>query len=459
MRARRHLRRRIRAGLVLFGLTLVVFSLGTFVKAYYDGQDSLQESILLGEVARIQQDFANAGPLRLPRDGPVYAYRSLDDMSELHRNLSAGLGPGLHEIDRETGPAAARDLAIWAGTLGATEDPLWVLFDIPDVETIAGIAREYSELALAYGAALLLFGGWLASTISRRISKPLEHFATEIEAQAPGQWRGDFSHRYGDGEVGALAGALDTTIRRNREFLERERVFMQNASHELRTPLTVIGGAAEILETLADRNGPRGQRLVERIGRAAANMKSLTEAFLWLGRESDPESEDMSCDADAVVKEALRRTLPVLDGKPVEVGIHQDNALRVPCRPELLEIAVANLLRNAFQNINEGRVDVVFHDDAIEILDTGPGLPATEAADLRQRGRRGAGSEGFGLGLAIVGQVCARMGWQLTLENRGSGGCRALLGKLAGSAREPKVFSSKTTRPGPCVSPESRPGA
>jgi len=322
-------------------------------------------------------------------------------------------------------------MSIWVGTLEATGGPLWVVFDIPDTETIPRIARDYSELALAYGAALLLFGGWLATTISRRISEPLERFAAEIRAQSPGQWRGDFAERYGIGEIGAVAHALDTSIRRNRDLLERERVFMQNASHELRTPITVVTGAAEVLETLPELHGGTARRVVERISRAARDMKTLTEAFLWLGREPDAGAAAERCVAEDVVKEAMRHTLHLLNDKPVEVGIESRQGLTVACRPELLEIAVVNLMRNAFQHIESGRVDVVIEQDAIEIRDTGPGLPVPDSEALKRRGERGTASEGFGLGLAIVEQICTRMGWRLSLANRHSGGCRARLEGLA----------------------------
>ena len=421
MADRHYLRRRILAGFILFGLTVVLFSIGTFVKAYYDGQDSLQESLIRSEVARVQLALRSGRTNRPPGDGPFYAYRSRDDMSVLH------------EIDRDSGPAAGRDLAVWVGSVDGTDEPLWVVFDTPDVETIPRIARDYAELALAYGLALILFGGWLASTISRRISEPLEHFAEEIGAQAPGEWRGDFSSRYGSGEIGALAGALDTTIRRNRDLLERERVFMQNASHELRTPLTVIGSTAEVLESMPELKAGRAHRLVNRIVRSARDMTALTEAFLWLGREADPESSAMACEAGDAAKAALRHTLPLLDGKLVDVHIIDRRPTRVACRPQLLEIALTNLLRNAFQHVQAGRVDVILDGDAIEVVDTGPGLPDMDATGLFRRGGHGADSKGFGMGLAIVNQICERMGWRFSLENGPSGGCRARLYALGAS--------------------------
>mgnify|MGYP000632768458 CR=1 FL=1 len=86
-------------------------------------------------------------PARLPADGPFYAYRSREMMSDLHREITAGLAPGLHEIDRETGPAAARDLAARAGVpiLAGSPEPLASVADAKE------IARELhiSETGIA----------------------------------------------------------------------------------------------------------------------------------------------------------------------------------------------------------------------------------------------------------------------------------------------------------------------
>ncbi len=443
MEAKHFLRRRILTGFLWFVLVVVVFSVGTFVKAYYDGQDSLQEAVLLYEVERIQRDGI-AGSTSAPT-GHLCAFSRLDDMPAAYAALVTGLEPGLHEMDTEFGPSRERDMAVWVGELHSSGEPLWVFFDLPDTETIPRIAGDYLELAAAYCAALVLFGGWLAATVSRRISRPLEEFAREIEQQSPGEWAGDFSMRYGEGEIGSLASALDTTIQRNRRLLERERIFMQNASHELRTPITVVRGASEVLESLPDVGGTVGRRAVARIGRAARDMQALSEAFLWLGREPEEGSETATCSAEDVVKAAMRQTIHLLENKPVEIRLTREHPLRVNCRSEFLEIAISNLLRNAFQHSKEGSVEISIEASAIEIIDQGPGLPEDSPDQVRQRNRRGPDSEGFGVGLAIVEQICERMGWRLTLENRPTGGCRARLEGLCHPAN-PRAPAKADTR-------------
>jgi signal transduction histidine kinase len=46
------------------------------------------------------------------------------------------------------------------------------------------------------------------------------------------------SSRFGDDEVGVLAGTIEKTLERISAFVARERYFTSSASHELRTPIT-----------------------------------------------------------------------------------------------------------------------------------------------------------------------------------------------------------------------------
>mgnify|MGYP000169796087 CR=1 FL=1 len=76
--------------------------------------------------------------------------------------------------------------------------------------------------------------------------------------------------------------------------------------------------------------------------------------------------------------------------------------------------------------------DVIYGDAVlITLRDTGPGIAVEDADRLKRRGRRGRDSDGFGLGLAIVDQLCERLGWRLEIDNRHSGGCRARIANLS----------------------------
>ena len=66
---------------------------------------------------------------------------------------------------------------------------------------------------------------------------------------------------------------------------------------------------------------------------------------------------------------------------------------------------------------------------AIEVADTGPGIPEEELEHVFERHYRGQNitGKGAGLGLAIVKRLCELYGWSIHFSNRETGGLRAEL--------------------------------
>jgi len=59
------------------------------------------------------------------------------------------------------------------------------------------------------------------------------------------------------------------------------------------------------------------------------------------------------------------------------------------------------------------------HPRSVEVIDSGPGLSAEDAAKLFERGYRGthAGhSQGGGIGLSIVRRLCELYGWDVRVK-------------------------------------------
>ena len=68
--------------------------------------------------------------------------------------------------------------------------------------------------------------------------------------------------------------------------------------------------------------------------------------------------------------------------------------------------------------------------NAVEVIDTGPGLSDEDAARLFERGYRGSHAEhsqGGGIGLSIVRRLCDLYGWQVRVAPRAGHGVEAKL--------------------------------
>jgi signal transduction histidine kinase len=240
-----------------------------------------------------------------------------------------------------------------------------------------------------------------------------------------------FDRIHGDAEplaeVEQLRASLHTVAARMREYIERERDFTRDASHELRTPLTVVRVASDLL---AQEQGlsERGARSLRRIGLAVREMEELVDAFLVLARHPDVPLDRDEIDVAEIAHEQAALALPLLEGKPVVLGVveHAQPKQHAPLR--VLGVMLSQLLRNACAHTTEGRIEVRVEADRIEIEDSGAGMDAATLARAFQPFFRGdEAANGKGLGLHVVQRLAERMGWNVELRSTPGAGTTATI--------------------------------
>ena len=199
--------------------------------------------------------------------------------------------------------------------------------------------------------------------------------------------------------------------------------FMSMISHEFRTPLSIIGAASENLlhaSELTEKDARRVQKIVDANHRLHELMQNTlsSERLLF---EASPVSLD-DCDLRACVQRACSDVEPTEGG---EICLEPCGPVRVRGNPELIRLAVANLLSNAKRYapkaseihvcIQAAQGGVVVH-----VQDAGCGIPEDEIPrvfDKYFRGGVAAGKPGAGLGLYLVRLIMERHGGQVTVTN------------------------------------------
>ncbi len=275
----------------------------------------------------------------------------------------------------------------------------------------------YSMIALS----LLGFVGMstlLGRYMARRFVTPIVALSTAVAtrgAELPLLRNGD--------ELGMLARAFDAHTGELRQFLERERAFTGDVSHELRTALTIISGAAELL--LLDCQDKAGTRATsERIARAAREAAEIVDILLLLARSPELiESERLPI--APLLRDEVTRYQPLVANKPVRLTFDGGADFIISAPPRLVAAAVGNLIRNACLYTGEGNVSVRMENRSVMVRDSGPGLPSAVLDMLSSKadGKPLRGSEGTGLGLALVKRICRQLGATLEvapLEQRGT---------------------------------------
>lgn len=408
---RRSLRRRIAAAYALLALA----ACGFFALVVFFGMQEVERQFLEQRLILVAE-----WRLQLRRQGtdaplpPGYGFYA---GAEVPADLVHGR-PGLSESRR-----GARSVLVLRGHSAGL--PYVVIDEIGDFRKI----RREILLALGLG---VLGAGTLAVVLGRltagRVIAPVTALAQAVESDALDE-RSPLVHL--TDEIGVLARTFAARTDELRRFLVRERLFTGDVSHELRTPLTIILGAAEVLRSrLADR--PDLTPVVGRIERAARDTADRVGALLLLSRSPETLSAPRLA-LRPIVEREIERCVPLLTGKPVDLTFEPREDVTVFAHGELVAMAVGNLLRNACHYTDQGRIAVRLTTHALEIADTGPGVPVKVREHLFERFVRGDDREiGSGLGLAIVKRICEHLGWDIEFDGPPGGGSRFVLTFSAG---------------------------
>jgi two-component system OmpR family sensor kinase len=228
-------------------------------------------------------------------------------------------------------------------------------------------------------------------------------------------------------EVTPLADSLNDLLARLDHAFAAQRQFVGDAAHELRTPLTALQLQLQNLERAPDE-ATRAAAIGElRAGLSRACR--LVEQLLAMAR-LDPEAPRSIAPVDlgALVRSVLAEAEPLADQRDIDLGLAASVPASVPGEQDALRLMLRNLVDNAVRYTPRGgRVDVSVRtagDTAeIEVVDTGPGIPAGERERVFDRfySGPGSGTQGSGLGLAIARRVVQRHGGSISLDEGAQG--------------------------------------
>jgi len=401
-----------RAVTLHIGLIAIAVILGIFA-ANWIIEERMVKQALTSESEHFWAKFKTDPDFALPDTSNLKGYLSINSDNELLPQELRGLTLGFHELQSNSDYRVAL-----VSKLGSEQ--LTLVFN----------AGQVRQLAILFGLVPLgfllfvIYGSVFASyRLFRSSVSPVVMLAKKVQKLGPETLNSeDFNvddlDDNVDQEIISLTHALNQLVLRVENFVEREREFTRNVSHELRTPLTVINMACDLILQEPDIKSS-SEKTVNRIKTAASNMVNLVETFLLISREMDDDLKTDAISIMTIIESELEFIQPLIENKPVEIRIENDNDFSVKANEKVLSGLIGNLLRNAATYTDEGQISIEISEQSLTISDTGIGMNQSEIDQVFDAHYRGNHTKraGHGIGMTIVKKLADRFRWDINIQS------------------------------------------
>lgn len=284
----------------------------------------------------------------------------------------------------------------------------------------SGVIGAWVVLGLL-GSVLCAAALLVADRIARSATRPLGDLASVARRLAAGD-EGARAVSAGPPEVQSVAHALNLLANRVDALRTHERESLADLSHDLRTPVTALRLDAELLDPSEERD------------RILADVNRLEMAVSTLITSARTGGADVDGDGRADVAEVARRRLAFWSVAAREQARDFSSTIAtssmwVGTSARAVEALIDALIANTLQHTpRDAAIAVTVTTDrgGVEMTfdDAGPGFPS---GAVIERGARGDGSEGTGLGLDIVRRTALAAGGSLSIAQSPLGGARVLV--------------------------------
>jgi two-component system, OmpR family, sensor kinase len=350
----------------------------------------------------------------------------------------ARLSPGHPPARLDTDPAFIAHVAAasepaygwWPSTAGQVRYavvPVSVAGDTTRGALVAVVFRDQlrSEadhvvriLAIVAALSLVLAGlaGW---AVAGRVLAPVRVMRRTAEAITESDLTGRIVVA-GNDDLAALARTFNTMLDRLQSAFTAQRQFIDDAGHELRTPITVVRGHLELMGDDPEDRCATVVLVVDELDR----MRRIVDDLLLLAKAERPdfltpgvvELVDLTVDVVSKAGPMAQRRWKV--DAVAEQVIHADGQRLTQA---LMQLA-SNAVRHTVSGDEIGVGSAVLGERVLLwVRDTGEGVAPGDQARIFDRFARGSagrrGTEGAGLGLAIVRHIAEAHGGSVGLDS------------------------------------------
>ncbi|CAB4705849.1 unannotated protein [freshwater metagenome] len=289
-----------------------------------------------------------------------------------------------------------------------------IYFEFPSVDDVRSTLNSVNlALILAAGITTLL-GVVLGAIAASRAVRPLTAASQAAQAIAGGRLDTRLAETE-DPDLAVLTSSFNDMASALQLRVERDTRFTSDVSHELRSPLMTLAASVEVMQARRDEMPERAQAALDLLVADVSRFQGLVEDLLEISR-FDAGGIRLNVD-ELLVGEFVRQAVAISSAPDTRILVAEiAEEMMIKGDRRRLARVVANLIDNGrAYGGGELEVSVFVPDDEdppsqiwITVEDHGPGVPPDERDLIFERFARGSiagrrsGSEGAGLGLALV---------------------------------------------------------
>ena len=292
------------------------------------------------------------------------------------------------------------------------------------------VEQTFARLLVIGVPVLLVLAGGTVWLVTGRALRPVEQIRGAVTAITSADLSQRVPEPGTDDEIGRLARTMNDMLARLEDAAARQRRFVADASHELRSPLTAIRTGLEV--GLAHPDRAPWPQIAGRAVRQAQRLEQLIAQLLVLAKA---DAYQLAARRQPVELAALLADLAATPAPGISIELSVPPGTTTTGNPEDLSRMFRNLLDNALRYARR-RVLITAatgpDGTIVEIVDDGPGIPASERERvfgrfIRLDASREQASGSAGLGLAIARDIASAHGATIVLTEAADGGTRAVV--------------------------------
>ncbi|MGF1703004.1 HAMP domain-containing histidine kinase [Photobacterium makurazakiensis] len=408
--------------LYLFGIVISLTAIyGLMInQSYHIGLNESAKYGFLYELKASESEYLKSGQLPQSQASTFQIYLELNQIPQKFLTAfdwNTFVNDAIYEhYAPATGSATGEYLYAASHYIASVDKTLYVVSQYDEAIYLELFELSPPDSVSQFNSAFIMIGGLLLLVfliirlLIYRLTKPILALSQWSETLDLNQTDKLKCFRYR--EVDLLANQLVESVRSERDAIEREAFFLRAASHELRTPVSIMSASSEMLERLSESMPRGGQRAVARIKRSVATMQTLITTLLWMSRNTQDDVEPTNINVHKLATEVIESHRYLIDNKKIRIELNiKKEPLQIRAPLALVEIVLANMVRNAFQHSTNGIVSISLSTDSIGVTNPIEDIAIHESQSIEAS---------FGIGLVLIEKVCSNQGWHFSHRQENS---------------------------------------